>query len=435
MSSFDFVPLGDVTSSQKGKLPKDFSDEPKAGYLPYVDIKAFEKGVIERYAKVDKAVLTSQDDTLVVWDGSRFGLSGSAIEGVLGSTLMKVSSKTILSKFLLYFIKQHFTKINTKPRGTGTPHVDPELFWGLPVPVVDKATQQAIVSRIDQLFSQLDEGQKALQRAEAQLARYKQAVLKAAVSGELTREWREKNPVKTSAASLLKTIEATLSPKQKKRVAELATLPTPAGLGEIPDTWCWARLPQLGEFGRGKSKHRPRNDPKLFGGAYPFLQTGTVRNSSGWIKTYDDTYSDMGLAQSKLWPEGTVCITIAANIASSGILTFPACFPDSVVGLVCADGISNKYLEFFVRTARENLDRFAPATAQKNINLDILEQVCVPLPPPEEQEAIGDRVDNLMMACSKIEDTIRQGQAYCAKLRQSILHAAFSGQLVKETKA
>ncbi|AHK80691.1 restriction modification system DNA specificity protein, partial [Ectothiorhodospira haloalkaliphila] len=88
------------------------------------------------------------------------------------------------------------------------------------------------------------------------------------------------------------------------------------------------------DYGRGKSKHRPRNDPKLFGGKYPFIQTGDVRNSDHLIVDYSTTYNDLGLAQSKLWPKGTICITIAANIAETGILDFDACFPDSIIGLV-----------------------------------------------------------------------------------------------------
>lgn len=100
------------------------------------------------------------------------------------------------------------------------------------------------------------------------------------------------------------------------------------------------------DFGRGKSKHRPRNAPSLYGGPYPFIQTGDIRNSSHVVKAFSQTYSELGLAQSKLWPRGTVCITIAANIAETGVLGFDACFPDSVVGLVVdPDKTSAGYVE------------------------------------------------------------------------------------------
>ena len=104
------------------------------------------------------------------------------------------------------------------------------------------------------------------------------------------------------------------------------------------------------DFGRGRSRHRPRNDPDLYGGNYPFIQTGDVRNCSGIVSNYFQTYNDQGLAQSKLWPQGTVCITIAANIAETGILGFGSCFPDSVIGVVCDQHITlPEYVEFMLR--------------------------------------------------------------------------------------
>ena len=95
-----------------------------------------------------------------------------------------------------------------------------------------------------------------------------------------------------------------------------------------PKGWPMVPLGDLGTLDRGKSKHRPRNAPELLGGEHPLIQTGDVANSEGYIRSYKSTYSDLGLAQSKKWPKGTLCITIAANIASTGILDFDACFPD-----------------------------------------------------------------------------------------------------------
>jgi type I restriction enzyme S subunit len=142
-------------------------------------------------------------------------------------------------------------------------------------------------------------------------------------------------------------------------------------------------------------------------------------------------YSDFGVAQSKVWPAGTVCITIAANIAASGILTFDACFPDSVVGLVTPHAALARYVELFMQTARANLDAYAPATAQKNINLEILNTVAVPLPPLMEIEAIVRAADDVQTEAVEPVGTIADGSA----LRQSILHAAFTGRLVPQDPA
>ena len=207
-------------------------------------------------------------------------------------------------------------------------------------------------------------------------------------------------------------------------------------LPELPNGWAWATLPMLGEFGRGKSKHRPRNDDRLYAdGKYPFLQTGRIRNSNGLIREYDKLYSDFGLAQSKLWPVGTVCITIAANIAESGILKIEACFPDSVVGLVPHPEISGPFVEAFVRTAKENLDRYAPATAQKNINLEILNSVSVPIPPAEEQERIVEKIETLFARLDKGEEAVRDVQKLLTQYRQSVLKSAVTGQLTADWRA
>ena len=119
------------------------------------------------------------------------------------------------------------------------------------------------------------------------------------------------------------------------------------------------------DFGRGKSKHRPRNDPKLYGGSYPFIQTGDVRNCSHLITECSQFYSEDGLAQSKLWPKGTICITIAANIAETGILGFDACFPDSVIGIVVNDKAAvNDYIEYLLQSVKTRLKAKGKGSAQ-----------------------------------------------------------------------
>jgi type I restriction enzyme S subunit len=142
-------------------------------------------------------------------------------------------------------------------------------------------------------------------------------------------------------------------------------------------------------------------------GTHLMIQTGDVARSQGVVETFTNKYNDLGLSQSFRWPKGTLCITIAANIADSGILSFAACFPDSVVGFVPASIFENaRYFEYFVRTAKANLLEFAPATAQKNINLEILTSVLIPLPPLTEQRRIVTRIDELMVLCDRLKASL-----------------------------
>jgi type I restriction enzyme S subunit len=190
-------------------------------------------------------------------------------------------------------------------------------------------------------------------------------------------------------------------------------------------------LPEVGELGRGKSKHRPRNDPRLYGGQYPFIQTGDVARSGGRVTMHSQTYNEAGLAQSRLWPERTVCITIAANIADSGFLSYPACFPDSVVGLIANEAVAlPEYMELFIRTAWRDLAAFAPATAQANINLAILSEVAVALPPIEEQREIVRRASRMLQLADDLLARCDSAVRSVHRTSQAVLAKAFRGELV-----
>lgn len=153
-----------------------------------------------------------------------------------------------------------------------------------------------------------------------------------------------------------------------------------------------ATLPDLGEFGRGVSKHRPRNDIKLLGGKYPLIQTGDVANAGLYITSYSSTYSELGLKQSKMWDKGTLCITIAANIAKTAILEFDACFPDSVVGFIANERTNNIFVHYWFSFFQAILESQAPESAQKNINLKILSELKVIVPEKRKQDQFASFV-------------------------------------------
>ncbi len=184
-------------------------------------------------------------------------------------------------------------------------------------------------------------------------------------------------------------------------------------------------------FGRGKSKHRPRNDKKLYGGDYPFIQTGDIRNCDHLIIQYSQTYSELGLAQSKLWPAGTICITIAANIAETGILTFDACFPDSVIGLVVNEDLADRYfVEYLLQFFKAKLQALGKGSAQANINMGTFENELFPIPTLSEQQHIVETLDTLSAECKQLEVNYQQKLSSLEELKKSILQKAFSGELI-----
>ena len=184
------------------------------------------------------------------------------------------------------------------------------------------------------------------------------------------------------------------------------------------------------KFGRGKSRHRPRNDPSLYGGDYPFIQTGDVRNSGDWITAYSQTYNEKGLVQSLLWPRGTLCITIAANIAEIGILDFDACFPDSIIGCVVnEEKTSNEYLCYVLRYYQAHLKAQGKGSAQDNINLATFENQKFPFPSLDVQDEIVEKLNSIWSSIEAYEANRQSAISGIADLRQSILHQAFSGNL------
>ena len=155
--------------------------------------------------------------------------------------------------------------------------------------------------------------------------------------------------------------------------------------------WEYKTLDQLGTVSRGKSKHRPRNDPKLFGGKYPFIQTADVKNADYYITKYSDTYNENGLAQSKLWDKGTLCITIAANIADTGVLAFPACFPDSIMGFVPFEGVANtRFIKYCFDRLQRDCKQISQGTAQDNLSWEKLSTIKFCIPEYKEQCRIAD---------------------------------------------
>ncbi len=155
--------------------------------------------------------------------------------------------------------------------------------------------------------------------------------------------------------------------------------------------WRQVHLGELGELNRGRSRHRPRNAPHLYGGVYPFIQTGDIKAANGRITTHTQTYSEAGLAQSRLWPMGTMVITIAANIAETAILSYPACFPDSVVGFIANEEKADvHFVEYLFRSLRQQIqnEHVGTGSVQDNINLQTFDRLVLNVPAVKEQRAI-----------------------------------------------
>ncbi|MDJ0600045.1 MAG: restriction endonuclease subunit S [Crocosphaera sp.] len=372
----------------------------------------------------------------------------------------------LCSKYLLYSLKRpdFLEYVNSKTYGVKMPRLGTDDGCNALFPLPPLNEQHRIVKKLDQLMNYCDELETQRTEQKRQLIllgetatnklintkeedfkhnwqqiqenfeliystpenikQLRQTILQLAVMGKLVPQ--DEND--ETAFVLLEKIKAEkaklIKEKKIKKSKPLPPITDDEIPYDLPIGWEWMRFSELGELRRGKSKHRARNAPILYeNGKYPMIQTADVARANGFITTYTTLYNDVGLAQSRLWKKGTLCITIAANIADSGILNFDACFPDSVVGFVPFQEIGNvKYFEYFMRTAKQHLQNSAPSTAQKNINVSILEQVLIPLPPLSELKRIVKKVDQLMKYCDDLEKQLTQGIEYKEKLIETAIY-------------
>jgi len=195
-----------------------------------------------------------------------------------------------------------------------------------------------------------------------------------------------------------------------------------SGKGTVP-------LESIAILERGKFSHRPRNEPRFFGGAHPWIQIGEIESAVKFIRHWTETLNDDGLAISKKFPKGTVLISIAATIGAVGILDFDCCVPDSIVGVTPRNGTDSEFLYHFLRYLREHLEEIAPQSAQKNINLQILSPLPVPKLSPDEQRRIVAELDASQAEVDALKRLQAETAAKLDALLPSILDKAFNGEL------
>lgn len=190
--------------------------------------------------------------------------------------------------------------------------------------------------------------------------------------------------------------------------------------------WKESKLGNIANIERGRFSPRPRNDPQFYGGNIPFAQTNDVASSNGYINSYSQTLNDKGLKVSKLFPEGTILMTIAANIGYCGVLSKPMACPDSLVGITCKEGYHNQFLNIYLNREQPRIDYLAPRAAQKNINIEFLKPYKVKLPAnKKEQQKIADFLTSVDTKISQLTEKHRLLKNY----KKGVMQQIFSQQI------
>lgn len=318
-------------------------------------------------------------DLLFAWSASFGPYIWNGEKAIFHYHIWKVISKQNINKKFAYYFLEYFTKeVRNHTVGVAMFHITKSKMEQISIYLPPLSEQIRIVTKIDSLFTRID---KSIALLEENIKHTKGLM-----------------------ASVLE--EVFVNGKNWKREP----------------------LNKVAKVERGKSKHRPRNDQKLFGDSYPFIQTGDVRSANKYIEKYKVCYSEFGLKQSKLWNKGTICLTIAANIGDVAILGFDACFPDSVVGIT-PNSMDNEFLYYYLKTLQLQLDKKANSAAQKNINLKILSEIDVPVPSIQIQSSIADRFSRLEEKQFQILSVQQSKLTYLKALKSSLLDRAFKGEL------
>jgi type I restriction enzyme S subunit len=393
--------LGDFVYYQKGKKPKSVSKNKTNLYsIPYINIKAFEKGILDEFTDGVGCVLCEQDDFLMVWDGARSGYVGRALKGALGSTLVKIQFPGINLNYAYYFLQSKYIEINTRAKGTGIPHVDPFLVWNYDFPLPPLAEQHRIVAKIEELFSELDKGIEALKTVQEQLKVYRQAVLKYAFEGRLTN-----HDVKE---------------------------------GELPEGWVSEALSKLCNI-----------NPKLPIGNYednlevtflPMKQVSEVVNKIDVteIRKFKDVkkgFTSM-INGDVIFAKITPCMENGKIAVVHSLKNGIAFGSTEFHVLRCKESVLNAYVfQYLVqeRTRYSAEENMTGAVGQRRVPKKFLEEYRVTIPSTiAEQQKVVDEIESRLTVCDKIEESIEEGLQQAEALRQSILKSAFEGKLVPQ---
>jgi len=310
-----------------------------------------------------------------------------------GFNVVQSHEAKLMPKFAYYSLiseaaRQYF---EAAAKGVGYPAVDDKDFNSFTVPLPPLPEQKHIVAYLDASCAAID----------------------AAVGSK-------RHQLETLDALIRETIHRIvtqgLDPRVAVKSSGLDWLP------HVPEHWQVRQIKRRCALLRGKFSHRPRNDPALYDGQYPFVQTGDVTAAQKYIRSYSQTLNELGFSVSKMFPKGTLVMSIAANVGDVAILDFEACFPDSMVGLVPDHQTSLDFLYYLMRAMKGILLRSAVLTTQLNLNYVRIGTNFAPFPPKEEQEEIARFLDEKIQDVLTIKDTLNKQIEILIAYRKSLIY-------------
>nr|WP_299205885.1 restriction endonuclease subunit S [uncultured Brumimicrobium sp.] len=456
--------IEDVILYQKGKKPKKLEPIEFENSVPYLDIKAFEKKEIRQFADKESSQIIDEHDVVMVWDGARSGWVSKGVNGALGSTITRFRPFVFSQKYLYYFLDSQFSYVNSNTKGTGIPHVDPQILWGIEMPLPPLNEQHRIVSKIEELFSELDNGVANLNLAQNQLKVYRQASLKHAFEGKLTEQWRKENNPEP-AEKLLERIKEERQNRYEKELKEWKVAVKawerdgkkgrkpgkPAKpvdfpplnkdildqLPEIPKDWKWIRNNDLLYYVTSGSRDWKKYYSET--GAY-FIRTQDIKTNklqienAAFVNLPENVEGKRSLVQ-----KGDLLMTITgANVGKVAYIkeNIPESYVSQSVALMKPiNPRVTPFLHIYFQSdvyGAKMINGLVYGVGRPVLSLENMREAPVTICSFEEQEEIISLIESQFSIIDNLEETIESGMKKSEALRQSILKKAFEGKLVPQ---
>ncbi len=399
--------------------------------------------IISKWTTKPKAIST-KNDILITVKGAGVGKSNllNIEEAAISRQLMAVRPFHVDPNYLFSFVQFNFHSLQKLGAGSTVPGIDRESILNIPLPLPPLPEQRRIVAKIEDLFTQLDAGVSALEKSRAQLKRYRQSVLKAAVEGRLTEEWRRSHPDVEPASVLLERIEREREKSGKGPRKKLPPLDT-SGLPELPEGWEWATAEQLaaneansitdGPFGSNlKTSHYTYSGPRVIRlqniGRAEFVDE-KAHISEGHFKK---------LKKHSVYP-GDIVIAALGSPAPRACL-IPSWVGDAIVKADCVrfkaaqDYVFGPYIMYSLNSypTQKRTEDIIHGVGRPRLNLKQIRSITLPLPTSEEQKIIVSEIERCLSVADQTEVTLEGNLRRAARLRQSILKKAFKGELVAQ---
>lgn len=453
--------LADVALIEMGQSPDSRSYNTEGNGLPFFQGKAEFQSVFPEIRKwcSEPSKVVEQGDILLSIRAPVGPTNIALTQSCIGRGLAGIRPETDIDHtYLFYYFRNIESWLSGQGTGSTFSAISGTFVREIEVPIAPREEQDRIVKKLDELLSDLDAGVAELKAAQKKLAQYRQSLLKAAVEGSLTAEWRAKNPPTETGAQLLQRIlterrarweakqltkfkeQGNTPPKDWQKKYPQPVQPDTTNLPQLPQGWVWASLDMLGEIVSGVAKGTKR-DANVRVRQVPYLRVANVQRGFldlSEVKTILATEHDIAdltlqagdilfneggdrdkLGRGWVWRD-----EVASCIHQNHVFRMRPYMREVLPELISHHG------NMFGKTWFQNAGK--QTTNLASINMTMLRMFPVPLGPADEQREVLNQLELHIQQVERQEQAVEVGLKQSAAQRKNILRAAFAGQLVPQ---